>query len=275
MRPDVHWTDGEPLKAEDVVFSIKRADHVPGSTAPYSGFVRSIEDIYAKDDSTVIVKTKSPAPNLPLDLSSVHIASKHVGETAKPEDYNSGKALIGTGPYVLESYVPGDRVILNSNKDYWDGVQPWDRVVYRYISNPTSRTAALLSGDVDVIDKVSVSDLATLKKSDKVSVYSYPGLRVLLMQPSFRAGPNEFITDNAGEVLAENPLLNPKVRQALSISINREAIANRVMQDTVTVANQWMPKDTFGYNDDLGEIELDPKKPKNYWLKLVFLKAFS
>lgn len=275
LRPGVKWTDGQPLRPEDVIFSIKRAGHVPGSVAPFSGFVRMIASVEQKGDDTIVVKTKTPSPNLPLNLASIHIVSKHVGENAKPEDYNSGKALIGTGPYKLVSYTPGDRVVMTRNDGYWAGPQPWEKVVYRYISNPASRTAALLSGDVDVIDKVSVSDLPRLKAAKDVSVYAYKGLRVMLLQPSFRKGPNPYLRDNSGKELPENPLLDVRVRKALSLAIDRQAIASRIMQDTVTVANQWMPADTFGYNPALKDIPYDPAKARQLLKEAGFPDGFQ
>ena len=139
---------------------------------------------------TLIVKTKAPNPDLPLNLASVHVVSKHVGEKSTTEDYNSGKAMVGTGPYKFVSYTPGDRVIMERNDGYWGEKATWDKVNYRYINNAAARTAALLAGDVDMIDKVSVSDLPRLKQSPKVSVFAYPGLRVLILQPSFREGPS-------------------------------------------------------------------------------------
>lgn len=275
LRPGVKWTDGQPLRPEDVIFSIERVGHVPGSVAPFSGFVRMIASVTQKGDDTIVVKTKTPSPNLPLNLASVHIVSKHVGQNAKSEDYNSGKALVGTGPYKLVSYTPGDRVVMTRNDGYWAGPQPWEKVIYRYISNPASRTAALLSGDVDVIDKVSVSDLARLEKSKDVSVYAYSGLRVMLLQPSFRKGPNPFLKDNNGKELPENPLLDVRVRKALSLAVNRQAIASRIMQNTVTVANQWMPADTFGYNPELKDIPFDPAKAKELLKEAGFPNGFQ
>lgn len=275
LRPGVKWTDGQPLRPEDIVFSIKRARHVQGSVAPFSSFVRRIASVEAKGDDTVIIKTKSPSPNLPLDLSSIHIVSKHVGEHATSADYNSGKALVGTGPYKLVSYVPGDRVVMIRNDAFWGGPQPWEKVVYRYIAKPASRTAALLSGDVDVIDKVSVSDLARLEKSKDVTVYAYKGLRVMLFQPSFRKGPNKYLTDNSGKVLPENPLRDVRVRKALSLAINRGAIADRIMQGTVTVANQWMPEGTFGYNPELKDIPYNAKKAKKLLAEAGFPDGFK
>ena len=79
----------------------------------------------------------------------------------------------------------------------------------------------------------------------------------MLLQPSFNPASNAYITDNDGNALDTNPLLDQRVREALTLAINREAIVDRMLQGAATVANQWMPKDTFfGYNDQLSDIPL-------------------
>ena len=251
LRTDIKWQDGTPFTADDIVFSFQRARNVPGSVASYTGALRSVESVTARDAHTVIIKTPTPNPMLPLEIASVYIVSKHVGEKSKTEDYNAGRAMVGTGPYKWVSHVPGDRTVFERSTSYWGPKPEWEKVNYRFINNGAARTAALLAGDVDVIDKVAVTDVEKLRKNPAFSVYTYPGLRVLLVQPSFRTGPNEFITDNAGKPLPQNPLLDVRVRQALSLAINRKAIADRILQGTVSVANQWMPKGSFGFNPDI------------------------
>ena len=275
LHPGVKWSDGKPFTADDIVFSYERARKVPGSVATFAGYLRTVASAQAKDPLTLIVKTTVPNPDLPLNLASVHIVSRHVGANATSEDYNSGKAVVGTGPYKLVSYTPGDRIIMQRNDGYWGPKPEWDKVNYRYISNAASRTAALLSGDVDVIDKVSVSDIARLKKSSKVSLFSYPGLRVMLLQPSFRKGPNQYITDNSGKELPQNPLLDVRVRQALSLAVNRKAIVDRILQDAATVADQWMPAGTYGYNPDIKPIAFDPAKAKALLKEAGFPEGFK
>ena len=275
LRTDVKWQDGKPFTAEDVIFSFNRAKAVPGSVATYAGFLRTIESMSAKDPHTLIITTKVPSPDLPLNLASVHIVSKHIGENATTADYNDGRATIGSGPYKFMTYKPGEVVIMTRNDDYWGGKQPWERVNYKFINNAAARTAALLAGDVDVIDKVSASDLKKLKQSPNISVYPYNGLRLMLLQPSFKEGPNAYITDNNDRPLEKNPLLDPKVRQALSISINRQTITNRVMQDTATVANQIMPADGIGYNDSLKDIAFDPEKAKKLLAEAGYPNGFK
>ncbi len=273
LRDDVKWQDGTPLTADDLVFSFERARSVPGSVASYAGAMRTVESVKAKDEHTLIIKTRLPNANLLPDVDSIYIVSRHAGATASSADYNSGKAMIGTGPYRFVSFVPGDRTIFARNDSYWGTKPTWDKVDFRFIANAANRTAALLAGDVDVIDKVSPTDVERLRKTPSVNVFAYQGLRALIIQPSFRAGPNEFIRDNAGKPLAENPLLDVRVRKALSLAINRPAINERIMQGTVTEANQWMPANTFGYNPQIKNIPYGVKQARTCWRRQAFPRA--
>lgn len=275
LRPNVVWSDGVPFTADDLVYSFERARKVPGSVASYASSLRTVESATAKDPLTLIIKTNIPNPELLTNIGAVHIVSRHVGEKASTEDYNAGRAAIGTGPYVLTSWTPGDRAVFARNDKFWGPKPTWEKVTYRYINNAAARTAALLAGDVDVIDKVSASDVARLRKTPNISVYPYPGLRVLLVQPSFRKGPNEFITDNVGKQLPENPLLDVRVRRALNIAINRKTLIDRVMQGTATEANQWMPANTFGYNPDVKDIAYDPTAAKKLLADAGFPEGFK
>jgi len=275
LRDDVKWQDGSPLTADDLVFSFERARSVPGSVASYAGATRTVASVTAKDAHTLIITTRTPNANLLPDVDSIYIVSRHAGATASSADYNSGKALVGVGPYRFVSYVPGDRTIFERNDAYWGARPTWDKVDYRFIANAANRTAALLAGDVDVIDKVSPTDVERLRKTPSVSVYAYPGLRALIIQPSFREGPNPFIRDNAGQPLAENPLRDVRVRKALSLAINRQAINDRIMQGTVTEANQWMPANTFGYNPDVKNIPYDPAQAKELLAQAGFPQGFQ
>ncbi len=119
MRKDVKWQDGQPLTADDLVFSLERARNVPGSVAPYSSSLRTIASVSAPDPYTLRVKTTEPKTLLLQNIDSIYIVSRHVGEHSSTEDYNSGKAVIGTGPYRLVSNAQGDRSLFERNPDYW------------------------------------------------------------------------------------------------------------------------------------------------------------
>lgn len=275
LRPDVKWQDGTPFTAEDVIFSYQRARNVPGSVASFAGYLRTVKSVIAKDPLTLVIETNVPNPDLPRNLASVHIVSKHIGEKSQTEDYNSGAAMVGSGPYRYVAYTPGDRVIMERNKDYWGPKPLWEKVTYRYINNGAARTAALLSGDVDVIDKVSVSDLATLKQSPKITLFPYDGLRVLLLQPSFREGPTPYITGNDDKPLDKNPLRDARVRKALSLAINRKALVDRILQGAATVSNQWMPAGSFGHDPDIKNIPNDVDQAKKLLAEAGFPQGFK
>lgn len=275
LRPNVKWSNGDIFTTDDVIYSIERIRHVPGAVAPFTSYVRTVASVTAKDANTLVFKTSVPNPDLPLNLASVPIVHKVTTEKATSEDFNSGKALIGTGPYVLESYTPGKGFVAKANPNYWGDKVLWDKVDYRYTANAAARTAALLAGDVDVIDKVSVSDLPTLEKNPKVNVYAYNGLRVLILQPSFNPNSNKYITDNSGKPLDKNPLLDVRVRKALSIAINRDAIASRILQNGVTVANQWMPEGSIGYNPEIKNIAFDAATAKKLLAEAGYPEGFK
>jgi peptide/nickel transport system substrate-binding protein len=275
LRPNVLWSDGKPFTADDIVFSYARAPSVPGSVANFGGYLRTVASVEATGPLALRIRTKEPNPLLPLNLASIHIVSRHGTEGATSNDFNTGKALIGTGPYRLVSYQQGERIVMRANPDYWDGAPLWSEVDYRYVASAPSRTAALLAGDVDVIDKVSVSDLGQLRARPEVKVFAYPGLRMLLLQPSFASGPNRFALDNDGKPLPENPMLDKRVRQALSIAINRQALCERLLLGTGNPTGQWMPEGSFGYNPDVPVPGFDPDGAKKLLAEAGFPNGFQ
>src|SRR5260221_14323631 len=99
LREGVVFHDDMQFTAEDAVFSIARAPAVPNSPASYAPYVSHIAETVAVDASTLRIRTRSPYPTLPLDLSEIYIVSKHAAEHATSDDFNKGKAAIGNGAY--------------------------------------------------------------------------------------------------------------------------------------------------------------------------------
>ena len=275
LRPGVTFHDGSALTPDDVAFTLGRVPNVPNSPGGFGGYVRAVSSVETVDATTIRVHTKTPAPTLPGDLATIAIVSRHVGEGASTEDYNSGKAAVGTGPYRLVRYAGGDRVEMARNDAWWGGRPEWDRVTIRFISAPASRTAALLAGDVDIIDVPPAADLPRLKADPKLSVFSVQGLRVIYLMPDFsREGEEPFITDNEGRKLGINPMKDLRVRQALSVAINRAGIAERVMQGTAVATGQYLPPGTFGYASDVGVPAYDPGRAKALLAEAGFPNGF-
>ncbi len=162
LRKGVKFHDGSDFTAADVVASIERVPMVPNSPSPFTAFTKQIREMIVVDPYTIRFKTATPYPLMPSDMTQVVMISKAAAK-ATTEDFNSGKAAIGTGPYKLVRYAKGDRIELARNDAYWGGRTPWEKVTLRILPQDASRVAALLSGDVQAIENVPTSDVAQLQ----------------------------------------------------------------------------------------------------------------
>ena len=275
LRPGVTWHDGTPFTADDVAFTIARVPHVPNSPASYGSYVSVVTKTEVIDPLTIRVHTKGPAPNQPIDLALIGIISRKHGEAAATQDYNAGKAVIGTGPYRFARYLPGDRVEMTRNDSWWGPKQAWERVEFRFIPNAGARTAALLSGSVDLIDTPPAPDLPRIKADARLATSSRQGMRVIFLRPDFaHPGESPYVSDNAGNKLAKNPLLDMRVRRALSLAINRVALAERVQENGAVPTGQWLPPGAFGYNPDVKVPAVDAEAAKRLLAEAGFPQGF-
>ncbi len=276
LRKNVHFHDGSPFTAEDVAFTLQRVPKVPNSPSSFATFTKSIVEVKIVDPYTIIFKTATPHVLLPSDLASVFIVSKLHGQGATTEDYNSGKAAIGTGPYKFVEYIPNQRVVLKANYGYWGGEEPWDKVTFKILSNPAARVAALLSGDVQMIETVPTNDIAQLSKDTRFSLASKVSNRVIYvhMNQSTEGSP-PFVTDKAGNPLPKNPFRDARVRKALSIAIDRETIAKHIMEGKAVPAGQLLPDFFFGTSKKLKAPKYDPKLAKKLLAEAGYPDGFA
>src|SRR5207344_451878 len=147
-----------------------RVPAVPNSPSPFTAFTKQIKDIVVVDPWTIRFITATPYPLMPSDMTQISIISKATAK-ATTDEFNSGKAAIGTGPYKLVRYAKGDRIELARNDAWWGGKTPWTKVTLRLLPQDASRVAALLSGDIQVIENVPTTDAAQLKKDKRLAVY--------------------------------------------------------------------------------------------------------
>ncbi|MGK7864383.1 ABC transporter substrate-binding protein [Falsiroseomonas sp. E2-1-a4] len=276
LRAGVKWHDGRDFTADDVAFTIGRAPNVPNSPGGFGGFVRAITRVEVVDPLTIRFHTATAHPLLPTELASIQIISRHVGEGAATEDYNAGRAAIGTGPYRLVSYRPGDRTEFARNDAYWRGAQPWARVSYRFVANDAARTAGILAGDLDVIDQVPSTDIARLRRDNRISISEIQGLRLIYLMTDFSRTDTApvLVSDNEGRPLERNPMLDPRVRRALSIAIDREALADRVMEGTAKPTGQWLPPGSYSYNPAVEAPRHDPDGARRLLTEAGFPQGF-
>ncbi|MDB5414890.1 MAG: transporter substrate-binding protein [Rubritepida sp.] len=276
LRPNVTWHDGRPLTADDIAFTIQRVPNVQGSPGGFSGAVRSITRVEVVDALTIRLHSARPNPLLPNDIASVQVISRHVGTDANPADYNSGRASIGTGPYRFVSYRPGEGAVFARNDAWWGPAQPWARVNFRFLPNDGSRSAAVLAGDVDLIDQVPGADLPRLRREPRLTIAETTGVRLIYLQADFsrQGGDVPGVTDNNGERLPRNPFQDVRVRRALSIAIDRRALADRIMHGAAIPTGQWLPEGSYSHNPDVGVPAFDPAEARRLLAEAGYPQGF-
>src|SRR6266850_5167402 len=139
LRRGVKFHDGGELTAEDVVFSIERTLKV--ANGQFGIFTRRIVAKEIVDPHTLRLRTATPYAMVPYDLDSVFIVSKKAAANAVSADFDSGKAMIGTGPFRFARFARGDRVELAGNDGYWAGKPAWDKVIFRIVPTDPARLA--------------------------------------------------------------------------------------------------------------------------------------
>ena len=251
LRPGVTFHNGRPFTSDDVRYTLERIPTVVNSPGSFSTYVYSVTRVETPDPLTVRLHTNGPDPLLPGNLTQIFLLNRatHTGVTT--DDFNSGKAAIGAGPFRVSSVRFGDRIELERNES-WHERLPWDRVSYRQITNEASRSASLLAGDVDFIDQVPTANVARMRTEPKVRLSEADSLRVVYIAlDQMRTGASPFIADNDGKPLDRNPLKDVRVRRALSLAIDRVAEVERVMEGSASPTLQYMAPGTFGYVPDL------------------------
>ncbi len=251
LREGVKFHDGTPFTAADVAYSLKRARSVPNSPGPLSSFVRSVKETEIVDPHTIRIHTDTPVPLL-MDLAGrIFIIPAALGPDVTSADFNAGKAMIGTGPYRFKAWLPGDRVVMDANPEYWDGKPEFSTVTLRFLSNPAARSAALLSASVDVIEQIPPSDIGIFQHREDVTLFSAVSTRLVYVAMDQGRDDSPFLTDKDGKPLAKNPLRDRRVRLAMSKMVNRAGIVDRVLAGAGEPAGQIVPEGMGGHDPSL------------------------
>ncbi len=251
LRAGVAWHDGTPFTAGDVKFTLERAGNVPNSPSSFSVYTRPIKEIEIVDPLTLRLKTHAPTPLMPNYLSLVMIVSQRHGEGATTADYNSGKAMIGTGPFRFVAWEPNQSLSVARNDAYWGAKPGFVRVAYRAIPIAAARVAALRAGDVDMIEIVPPDDMVKLKQESTrfTTAESISNRLIFLLVDADRA-TSPHVQGKSGGPIA-NPLRDARVRKALSKAINRDALVDRIMDKAALAAGDLGPPGYFGTSPDL------------------------
>ncbi|MFM7531472.1 MAG: ABC transporter substrate-binding protein [Rubrivivax sp.] len=232
LRRGVKFHDGSPFTADDVVFSFTRVRQPQGTMAIY---VAGVKEIRKVDDHTVDLVLDGPNPLLLRNLVNFFIISKSWAEKnrttntqdfkAKEENFAS-RNVMGTGPYRITGWTPEQRITMTANPDWWDKPTSNVReVIYTPIKSDPTRVAALLSGDVDMLTDVPTQDVGRLRGDSKLKVVDGSEVRTIFIAVDM--GSAEAKGTN---VTGRNPFADKRVRQALSLAIDRQAIQRSTMR---------------------------------------------
>ncbi|MEL6840968.1 MAG: ABC transporter substrate-binding protein [Pseudomonadota bacterium] len=280
LREGVTFHDGAAFTAEDVVFSFERAKQ-PNSDM--KELIGSITEVRAVDDFTVEIVTDGPNPILPSNLTNLFIMDKdwtEANNTVPVQDFEGGEITFattnanGTGPYVLQSREPDVRTVMVRNENYWGIDQfPMDvtEIVYTPIQNAATRVAAMLSGEVDFLQDMPVQDLERVNAADGLVVKQAPQNRVIFF--GMNMGADDIEADN---IDGANPLADVRVRRAMSMAINREAIQQVVMRGQSQPAGMIAPPFVNGWTAEMdAESTTDVEGAKELLAEAGYPDGFS
>jgi peptide/nickel transport system substrate-binding protein len=271
LRPNVKFTNGDAFTAKDVVYTFCRIPTVENSPSSFTVFTRGFAAVETPDPQTLIIRTTEPQPLLPNNMAALGILSSKanggegvvwkasgcegLGTPPKSQDFNDPAKAVGTGPFKLKEYTRGTQVVLERNEDYWGEKPHWARVTWRPFTSAGPRVAALLAGDVDLIENPPIQDFDKIKSAGFQIAQGISNRIIYLHMDQFKGAdwktPGVRGTD-------KNPFLDKRVREAVSKAINRQAIVERIMGGVAQSAGELLPTPLFGTSPDMKPTAFDP-----------------
>ncbi|TPG59240.1 ABC transporter substrate-binding protein [Ewingella americana] len=266
LRQGVKFQNGDDFDSADVVASIARV------TDPDSGIranASTIKDAVAVDKYTVDIHLKQKSGIALNELSGVmmmdkewmtqHNALKPTSMSQGTEGYATNNTN-GTGPFMLISRQREAQMVLKKNPTWWNAAHSQtniDEIIFKPITSDATRLSGILANEYDLVTSVPLQDIDRLRKDDNIQTLVSPSLRVDFLTFNLRD------TLNAGNVNGKNPLKDLRVRQALMMAVNREAIVQKIMRGMTTVANTYLAPAIPGYDVSHAiDLKFDPAKAK-------------
>ena len=278
LRKGVKFHDGTPFSADDVVFSFGR---IRQPQANMSIYVSGIKEVKKIDANTVDFLLEGPNPVLLRNLVYFRILSKSWAEKNKAtntQDYKAkddtfaSRNAMGTGPYKVTGWQPDQKVTMVANTDWWD--KPRGNVTeltYLPIKSDATRVAALLSGDIDLLTDLPTQDVARLRNDPKLKVLEGNENRTIFF--AMDQGSEEL---RGASVKGKNPFKDRRVREALNLAIDREAIKRAIMRGLSMPAAIMVAPGVNGYSTDIDQaLKADVPRAKQLLAEAGYAEGFE
>ena len=278
LRKNVQFHDGTPFTADDVIFSYDRARGEGSDVKIYVGQINRIDKI---DDHTIDIVTKQPLPILPDIITNWYMMSKkwcEENQATRPVDRRKGIENAasfrtnGTGPFRARDRQPNVRSVFTRSTNYWGKIDSnVDEVVFNVIGNDFTRVAALLSGEVDLIEPVPVQDVEFIKRDGRANVLQGPELRLIFLGMDQKRDELQF-----SNIKGKNPFKDKRVRQAFYQAIDIEGIRTRVMRNAAIPVALMIPPQVRAYPKDLDKrLPYDTEAAKKLLAEAGYPRGFE
>jgi len=256
LRKNVKFHDGSPFTADDVVFSFNRIKQPQGTMQPY---VTGVKEVRKIDEYTVDFFLEGPNPVFLRNLVIFHIMSKTWAERNKAQNvqnykdreqtYASNNAN-GTGAYMIKLWESDKRVVMAANPAWWDKREGnVTEVVYTPIKADATRVAALLAGDVDMVTDLPTQDMARLRQDAKLKVLDGAENRTIFIAMDQGSAELKY-----ADVKGKNPFKDARVRRALNMAVDREAIKRVTMRGLSIPAGLMIAPNVHGWSQDIDKV---------------------
>ena len=258
LRPDLVWSDGTPLTANDVAYTFNRILEGRYEQRNYGNYVRNITSVEATDDRTVVMTVRAPSPI--MERLAVYILPEHVWSGVDAKAVKSfanepeGEPLVGSGPFLVAERRTGQFIRLIANDSYYAGRPKVDELVFRIYNNPDALGQALIKGEVDFATGLTADVFSTLEGQEGITTYAgdYSGFNELAFNMGAATADGKPIGDG-------NPhLQDQQVRLAISHAIDRQQMVDKILNGYGTPGSTIIPPLYTTLHIDPGTQTYDP-----------------
>ncbi|MFI8960492.1 ABC transporter substrate-binding protein [Streptomyces sp. NPDC053493] len=238
IREDSKWSDGKPATAEDAAWTFNKMMSDPNAATANGSFTANFRKVTAPDPRTLVIELKKPQAT--MTALDVPIVPKHVWENVSDfSKFNNDRQfpIVGNGPFVITDFKVDQYIKLKPNKSFWRGAPKFDELVFKYYKDGDAAVAALQKGEVSFVPNLTPAQAAALKSQKGIKVNDAPGRRfyALATNPGARAKDGKTFGNG------HKALLDPQVRKALFLAVDRSTLVDKVFQGHAVEGEGYIP----------------------------------